>query len=144
MALKIKKSPIHAQKMCCIEDDYDWTAVPPHIGAEKAPSLQVQENHLNFVIPYPFNGGIPGSPTVFQAASRKAIRQGFSRRFSPYSALCTKNHLLTLLAHRVNIIQLLKYNLSICFHIDCFLFLLGTSSIKEIRQNKKGPPPYIK
>lgn len=62
-ALKIKKSPIHAQILCCIEDDYDWTAVPPHIGADKAPSLQVQEK----------SNGISVYPILLTAESRAAL-----------------------------------------------------------------------
>ena len=67
-------------------------------------SFQVRKYKL---IPYPFNGGIPGNPTLIQVTSRKSIPTMHSYRFPPYPALCNEIHSCTTLTQRFRLFNII-------------------------------------
>jgi hypothetical protein len=71
------------------------TAVPPLLEQVSALSFRVRN-----LIPYPFNGGIPGNPTIVQVPSRKSIPSTYSYRFTPYPALCNETRSCTTLTQQ--------------------------------------------
>ena len=59
------------------------------------------------LIPYPFNGGIPGNPTIVQVTSRKSIPTMHSYRFTPSPALCNEIHSCTTLTQQFRLFNII-------------------------------------
>jgi hypothetical protein len=62
-----------------IEDDFVTVVPPPFEAGIFLLSLSGTKT-IASPIPYPFNGGTPGFPTIVQDASRKSIPQTLSYR----------------------------------------------------------------
>ena len=84
-----------------IEDDM-LTAVPPLLEQDSTLSFRVRN-----LIPYPFNGGIPGNPTFIQVTSRKSIPTMHSYRFTPYPALYNETHSCTTLTQQFRLFNII-------------------------------------